>query len=134
MKLLAKILFISVLCIGLVSCEDDQEGVDSAIVGRSWTGDVGMVDDYGEPVISTFSFGIDGFGEERQYYSDGAYYKSFRFQWWWEDGYSRNLVLDYGRYGGISYMDDVRVSGDQLWGTFYFDGDSRGFNFILYME
>ena len=76
----------------------------------------------------------DGFGEEVQRYRNGEYYDSFRFQWWWEDSYSRNLVLDYGRYGGISYMDDVRVSGNQLWGTFFFSDDSPGFNFTLYME
>lgn len=116
------------------SCEDDQDVVDSTIIGRSWTGDVGMLDDFGMSVISTFSFGADGFGEEVQRYRNGEYCDSFRFQWWWEDSYSRNLVLDYGRYGGISYMDDVRVSGNQLWGTFFFSDDSPGFNFTLYME
>ena len=41
-------------------------------------------------VISTFSFGADGFGEEVQRYRNGEYCDSFRFQWWWEDSYSRN--------------------------------------------
>lgn len=118
---------------GLVSCEDDQEEVDSAIIGRSWTGDVGMVDEYGEPVLSTFTFGSDGFGEEEQYYLDGEFCDNFRYQWWWEDGYSRNIVLDYG-INGISYMDNVRIVGDELWGTFYFSRDSSGFNFKLYMD
>lgn len=133
MKLFTKLFLISILCIGLMSCEDDQEDVDYAIIGRSWTGDVGMVDDFGEPVLSTFSFGIDGFGEEHQFYYDGMRYDEFRFQWLWEDGYSRNLILDYGREG-ISYMDNVRVSGNQLWGTFYFSDDSPGFDFTLYMD
>ena len=134
MKFLVQLFLLSVLCIGLSSCEDDQDVVDSTIIGRSWTGDVGMLDDFGMSVISTFSFGADGFGEEVQRYRNGEYCDSFRFQWWWEDSYSRNLVLDYGRYGGISYMDDVRVSGNQLWGTFLFSDDSPGFNFTLYME
>lgn len=134
MKLLAKILLISVVCIGLVSCEEDQEGIESVIIGRSWTGDVGMSAANGEPLFSTFSFGLDGFGEERQYYeADGVWYETYRFQWWWEDSYNRNLVLDYGR-NGISYMDDVWVSGNQLYGTFYLSSDSRGFDFVLYME
>lgn len=133
MKLFTKLFLISILCIGLMSCEDDQEDVDYAIIGRSWTGDVGMVDDFGEPVLSTFSFGVDGFGEEHQFYYDGMRYNTFRFQWLWEDGYSRNLILDYGREG-ISYMDNVRVSGNQLWGTFYFSDDSPGFDFTLYMD
>lgn len=133
MKLFTKLFLISILCIGLMSCEDDQEDVDYAIIGRSWTGNVGMVDDFGEPVLSTFSFGVDGFGEEHQFYYDGMHYDEFRFQWLWEDGYSRNLILDYGREG-ISYMDNVRVSGNQLWGTFYFSDDSPGFDFTLYMD
>lgn len=104
MKFLVQLFLLSVLCIGLSSCEDDQDVVDSTIIGRSWTGDVGMLDDFGMSVISTFSFGADGFGEEVQRYRNGEYCDSFRFQWWWEDSYSRNLVLDYGRYGGISYL------------------------------
>ena len=67
--------------------------------------------DNGEPLFSTFTFWGDGFGEEYQYYSfDGALYERFHFQWYWEDHYNRNLVLDYGR-AGISYMDDVRING-----------------------
>lgn len=125
---------ISILCISLSSCEDDQEGVDSALIGRSWTGDVGLGADNGEAIFSTFTFGADGFGEEYQYYEiDGKPYDRFRFQWYWEDDYSKNLVLDYGK-NGISYMDNVRISGDEMRGTFFFTDDSRGFDFILYME
>lgn len=61
MKFLVQLFLLSVLCIGLSSCEDDQDVVDSTIIGRSWTGDVGMLDDFGMSVISTFSFGADGF-------------------------------------------------------------------------
>jgi len=57
MKFLVQLFLLSVLCIGLSSCEDDQDVVDSTIIGRSWTGDVGMLDDFGMSVISTFSFG-----------------------------------------------------------------------------
>lgn len=46
---------------------------------------------------------------------------------------NNNLILDYGR-AGMSYMDDVRVTGNQLRGTFFLTSDSRGFNFILGME
>ena len=80
MKFLVQLFLLSVLCIGLSSCEDDQDVVDSTIIGRSWTGDVGMLDDFGMSVISTFSFGADGFGEEVQRYRNGEYYDSFRFQ------------------------------------------------------
>ena len=42
MKFLVQLFLLSVLCIGLSSCEDDQDVVDSTIIGRSWTGDVGV--------------------------------------------------------------------------------------------
>ncbi len=54
MKFLVQLFLLSVLCIGLSSCEDDQDVVDSTIIGRSWTGDVGMLDDFGMSMISTF--------------------------------------------------------------------------------
>lgn len=129
-----KILLLSIICIGFTSCEDDQDGIESAIVGRFWTGDLGMSAENGEAIFSTFRFGIDGFGEEKQYYElDGEFYRKYRFQWWWEDRYNRNMILDYGKYG-ISYMDDIRVSGNQLWGRFFLEDGSRGFDFTLYME
>mgnify|MGYP000024507772 FL=1 len=51
----------------------------------------------------------------------------------WEDGYNNNLVLDYGR-AGISYMDDVFVTGNRFRGTFHLSADSPGFDFVLEME
>lgn len=110
MKKYLYIIFAWALTMSLTSCEDDdQYSIESVIIGRAWTGDVGMNAENGEPIFSTFTFGGDGFGEEYQYYSyDGKLYDHFRFQWMWEDGYNNNLVLDYGR-AGISYMDDVFV-------------------------
>ncbi|WP_291530496.1 hypothetical protein [Bacteroides sp. UBA939] len=129
-----KLLLLCVLAIGLMSCDDDQSHIESVIVGRAWTGDIGMNADNDEPLFSTFRFDKDGFGEEHQYYfSDGDFYKRFRFQWMWENGYDNNLILDYGREG-ISYMDNVRVIGDELKGTFYLTDDSRGYDFVLEME
>lgn len=54
MKFLVQLFLLSVLCIGLSSCEDDQDVVDSTIIGRSWTGDVGMLDDFGMSVKYIF--------------------------------------------------------------------------------
>lgn len=126
-----KICLLCALAFGLMACEDEQGVVDNALIGRAWTGYVGMTDNFGERVLSTFYFDADGFGEEIQRYYDGEVYDRFRFQWWWEAGYGRNLVLDYGRAGNISYMDNVRVGGTRLWGTFYFSKTSAGFNFTL---
>lgn len=127
-------LFACILTLSFTACDDDdQYDIESVIVGRSWTGDVGMNDEFGEPLFSTFTFGADGFGDEFQYYiSDGHLYDSFRFMWYWEDRYSNNLVLDYN--GTVSYMDDVRVIGNELRGTFYFTHDSPGYIFNLEME
>ncbi|WP_294611284.1 hypothetical protein [uncultured Bacteroides sp.] len=135
MKKYLYFIFACVLTLSLASCDDDdQYSIESVIIGRAWTGDVGMNADNGAPLFSTFTFGGDGFGEEYQYYSyDGARYMNYRFQWWWEDDFSNNLVLDYGR-AGISYMDNVRVTGNQLRGTFHVSDDSPGFNFVLEME
>lgn len=129
-----KICLLCVLAVSLTACEDDQGMVDAALIGRSWTGYVGMQDEHGERVLSTFYFGADGFGEELQRYYDREVYDRFRFQWWWEDGYSRNLVLDYGRVGGISYMNNVRIGDTRLRGVFYFSKESSGFNFTLDMD
>ncbi|MCD8184850.1 MAG: hypothetical protein LUE99_19245 [Bacteroides sp.] len=119
----------------LTSCEaDDQYDIESAFINREWTGDIGMDADNGEPLFSTFTFDPYGFGKEYQYYSyNGALYAEYSFLWKWEDDYNRNLVLDYGRIG-VSYMDDVRIVGDELRGTFYVSADDWGFDFTLYME
>ena len=108
MRKFLNILFLMAFALSFASCEgDDQYDVESIFIGRAWTGDVGMNADNGEPLFSIFTFWGDGFGEEYQYYSfDGALYERFHFQWYWEDHYNRNLVLDYGR-AGISYMDVV---------------------------
>lgn len=136
MKRLAciKLMLLAVLLVGLTSCEDDQYEVESVFIGRAWTGDVGLDADNGEAVYSTFVFGTDGFGDEYQYYSrDGVPYKRFRFQWEWEDDFNRNLVLDYGK-AGVSFMDNVRIVGSQMRGTFYLYDGARGFDFVLDME
>lgn len=135
MKKYLYIIFAWALTMSLTSCEDDdQYSIESVIIGRAWTGDVGMNAENGEPIFSTFTFGGDGFGEEYQYYSyDGKLYDHFRFQWMWEDGYNNNLVLDYGR-AGTSYMDDVFVTRNRFRGTFHLSADSPGFDFVLEME
>ena len=93
-----------------------------------------MADEYGEPLISTFTFGRDGFGEEVQFYAtDGMVYDRFRFSWHWEDCCYTNMVLDYGRFG-VSYMEGLEGGSGRLRGVFYIDGSSGGYPFTLYME
>lgn len=135
MKKYLSLISLLILTLSLTSCDDDdQYDIESVFIGRAWTGDVGMNADNGQPLFSTFTFGIDGFGDEFQYYSsNGQFYNEYRFQWYWEDDFSKNLVLDYGREG-ISYMDDVRIVGNKLRGTFYLSYDASPFDFALDME
>lgn len=66
MKKYLSLIFLWALTLGLISCEDDQYDIESTMIGRAWTGDVGMDADNGEALFSTFTFGGDGFGEEFQ--------------------------------------------------------------------
>ena len=121
----------AVLLSALWACSDSEEELEYDLIGRTWVGDIGMNADNGERLYSEFHFGGDGFGEEYQYYwSDGVLYHRYRFQWYWEDRYSRNLVLDYGREG-VSYMDDIDIHRGHMTGVFYLDAYSAGFPFTL---
>lgn len=132
-KKYASILMMLTVLVGFTSCEDD-ENLEDRMFGRVWIGDVGLSADNGELLYSEFRFDPDGFGEEYQYYfRDRAYYDSFRFKWNWEDRYSNNLILDYGR-NGVSYMDDVDIRQGRMTGIFYLFDDSRGFSFSLEMK
>ena len=99
---------------------------------RSWTGEVGARegDLY---LISSFYFGSDGFGEEIQFCPDcGRKYGPYTFQWYWEDRYNNNLVLDYGKRG-VCFMDDLRLHGRHLYGIFE-DEVGGCFDFELCMD
>ena len=127
------LLLLVVSALAFSSCED-EDSVENAMIGRVWAGDVGLNADNMAPLYSVFEFGADGFGTESQYYQSNDFpYKQFRFQWYWESGYDRNLVLDYGNFG-ISYMDNVYISGFYMTGIFYFDSQSEGFEFSLDMQ
>lgn len=55
MKKYLYIIFAWALTMSLTSCEDDdQYSIESVIIGRAWTGDVGMNAENGEPIFSTF--------------------------------------------------------------------------------
>ena len=111
MKLIKKyagLLLMLTLLVGFTSCEDDED-LEERMFGRVWVGDVGM-----NAV-------------------NGELYDHFRFQWYWEDRYSNNLVLDYGR-NGTSYMDNVDIYRGVMTGIFYLTGDSEGFPFALEMQ
>ena len=117
----------------LTSCIAVVETPEYGLTDGVWTGDVGMVDDFGEPVYSVFRFFPDGRGTEAQYYmSDDAYYNSYSFVWDRNRGRSK-IYLDYG-YDGVSTMENVDIYGRYMTGVFYFDDFSRGFKFRLVRE
>ena len=135
MKLIKKyagLLLMLTLLVGFTSCEDDED-LEERMFGRVWVGDVGMNAVNGRILYTEFTFDPDGFGEEYQFFRNRELYDHFRFQWYWEDRYSNNLVLDYGR-NGTSYMDNVDIYRGVMTGIFYLTGDSEGFPFTLEMQ
>ena len=135
MKLIKKyagLLLMLTLLVGFTSCEDDED-LEERMFGRVWVGDVGMNAVNGRILYSEFTFDPDGFGEEYQFFRNRELYDHFRFQWYWEDRYSNNLVLDYGR-NGTSYMDNVDIYRGVMTGIFYLTGDSEGFPLTLEMQ
>ena len=126
------VLMLLTLLVGFTSCEDDED-LEERMFGRVWVGDVGMNAVNGRILYSEFTFDPDGFGEEYQFFRNRELYDHFRFQWYWEDRYSNNLVLDYGR-NGTSYMDNVDIYRGVMTGIFYLTGDSEGFPFTLEMQ
>lgn len=53
MKKYLYIIFAWALTMSLTSCEDDdQYSIESVIIGRAWTGDVGMNAENGEPILA----------------------------------------------------------------------------------
>ena len=131
-KKYAGLLLMLTLLVGFTSCEDDED-LEERMFGRVWVGDVGMSAGNGRILYSEFTFDPDGFGEEYQFFRNRELYDHFRFQWYWEDRYSNNLVLDYGR-NGTSYMDNVDIYRGVMTGIFYLTGDSEGFPFALEMQ
>ena len=53
MKKYLYFIFVWVFALSLTSCEDDdQYSIESVIIGRAWTGDVGLPENAIEPILS----------------------------------------------------------------------------------
>lgn len=128
-------LLVLLFTFSVTSCRIEETiNLEDQIIGRAWTGDVGLDASNGAPLFSTFRFGADGFGTETQYYAaNGAFYQEYRYEWYWEPGYRSNVVLNYGR-NGISYMRDLEVYRTELSGYFYLEHNSPYYFFRLKME
>lgn len=98
MKTFKHYLFIAVAMITMISlssCESDEEkGFDiSGMYGKTWYGDMGFDDGYGEPLYSyiTFTSGASsdhGVGvDERRYQDNDDYYRTYKFDWKIDNGW-----------------------------------------------
>ena len=102
------------------SCETDEEkGFDiSGRYGKTWWGDMGFTDDYGEPLFSyiTFTSGASsdhGVGVDKQCYYNDEVYETSKFDWEIRDGW---LYLYYE--DGFQFIIEYpSVSGHYFYGT-----------------
>lgn len=109
---------IAMLCFS--SCESDEErGFDiSGMYGKTWWGDMGFEDRYGETLYSyiTFTSGASsdhGVGIDEQCYYDDEPYSTYRFDWEIRDGW---LYLYYS--DGYKFIIEYpSVSGHYFYGT-----------------
>lgn len=118
----ARALLLLVVVMGFTACQEDETIFDR-IVGRTWVGDLGFVDDYDDELESGVTFDGNGFGEDEQRcnYNHERIYLPIR--WEIEGG---TLFLDYGNRFPLLELRGVYVSGRYLTGTLYVEGASEG--------
>ena len=96
MKIVKHYWFVAIALITMISfssCESDEErGFDiSGLYGKTWWGDMGFEDRYGEPLYSYITFTSGAFTdhgvgtEERCYYNDELY-RVYKFDWEIQNG------------------------------------------------
>lgn len=118
LKKYVSILLMLSLLTGLASCEDDETIFDE-VVGRTWVGFLGFDNGF-EDLESGVYLGSDGFGEDKLYfYSDGAYYDTFRIKWTISGG---SIFIDYGRKIAPRELKNVYVRKGYLSAELYIDG------------
>ena len=102
------------------SCENDEErGFDiSGLYGKTWWGEMGFEDPYGERLYSyiTFTSGAfpdHGVGTEERCYYDDELYRVYKFDWEIQNGW---LYLYYSD-GYTFIIEYPSVSGRYFYGT-----------------
>ena len=85
--------------ISFSSCESDEErGFDiSGLYGKTWWGDMGFEDRYGEPLYSyiTFTSGAftdHGVGTEERCYHNDELYRVYKFDWEIQNGWLYYII------------------------------------------
>lgn len=97
MKIVKHYWFIAIALITMISfssCESDEErGFDiSGLYGKTWWGEMGFEDPYGERLYSyiTFTSGAfpdHGVGTEERCYYDDELYRVYKFDWEIQNGW-----------------------------------------------
>lgn len=115
--------FIAIALITMISfssCESDEErGFDiSGLYGKTWWGEMGFEDPYGERLYSyiTFTSGAfpdHGVGTEERCYYDDELYRVYKFDWEIQNGW---LYLYYSD-GYTFIIEYPSVSGRYFYGT-----------------
>ena len=123
MKIVKHYWFIAIALITMISfssCESDEErGFDiSGLYGKTWWGEMGFEDPYGERLYSyiTFTSGAfpdHGVGTEERCYYDDELYRVYKFDWEIQNGW---LYLYYSD-GYTFIIEYPSVSGRYFYGT-----------------
>ena len=123
MKIVKHYWFVAIALITMISfssCESDEErGFDiSGLYGKTWWGDMGFEDRYGEPLYSyiTFTSGAftdHGVGTEERCYHNDELYRVYKFDWEIQNGW---LYLYYSD-GYTFIIEYPSVSGRYFYGT-----------------
>lgn len=131
-----KALMLLVLILGFSACQD-EESIRDRLVGRTWVGDLGFSDQYGDALESGLLFKSNGFGLDKQFYYVQTRRADFELEFRWILS-GNDLRLDYGtNHDGYPYpileIRGIYIDRDVLYGILYVNGKYDG-DIELYME
>ena len=115
MKIVKHYWFIAIALITMISfssCESDEErGFDiSGLYGKTWWGEMGFEDPYGERLYSYITFTSGAFPdhgvgtEERCYYNDELY-RVYKFDWEIQNGHYKIFCVN----GNTGFRNESRI-------------------------
>lgn len=122
-------LLLLVLVLGFTACQD-EESIRDRLIGRTWIGDLGFSDEYGDALESGLTFKSNGFGLDRQFYYVQSRRADFELEFRWILS-GNDLRLDYGtdRDGYPYPILEIRglyIDRDVLYGVLYVNGKYDG--------
>lgn len=126
------ICFLTAIAAGFSGCEDsDGDSVYDTIIGRTWSGDLGFVQENRYPLQSNVTFQSDGFGvDELRYADNGEYLDTLNIQW---SVYIDKITINYGTVDYPRELRNVYIRNGRLTADLYIDGHYEGVT-NLYMQ